>query len=97
MDWRTGFDRLAWFLGGIAFLAISGVIAEDIWDENDFAVLTSLDWAVFTGSAVGGGLVVFLVVRGIGWVISGFVAKKDASRIETAQPATEIVETAPNQ
>jgi hypothetical protein len=89
MNWRTGFDRLAWFLGGITFFVIAGVIAEDVWDDNDFALLTSVDWAVFAGSAIGGGLAVLLVLRGIGWVVSGFLTRKDDSPVTTQPPAPE--------
>jgi len=97
MDWSTGFDRLARLLAGTAFFVILGVIAEDIWDDDDFAVMTSLDWAVIGGSAIGGGVVVFLVIRAIGWAVSGFMTDKDVSRIESARPSSEIAESKPNQ
>ena len=92
MDWRTGIDRLAWFLAGTAFFVILGVITEDIWDDDDFAVMTSMDWAIIGGSAIGGAVAVFLVLRGISWVVSGFLTGTEGSQTESETVPADTAE-----
>ena len=43
MDWRRGIDRLAWYVAGVAFFVILGVMSEDVWDDNELGTITSME------------------------------------------------------
>ncbi len=90
MDWRRGLDRLAWYAAGVAFIVILGVVSEDVWDDDELGAFTSMDWTIFGGASLGGAVLVLLALRGIGWVVSGFLAGGETSRANADQPRTEI-------
>ena len=82
MDWRRGIDRLSWYVAGAAFLAILGAITEDIWDDNEWGTVTSMAWTMIGGGSFAGAVVLLLAIRGIGWVVAGFLGDGKASRTE---------------
>ena len=90
MDWRRGIDRLAWYVAGVAFLVILGAMTEDVWDDDEFGVVTSMEWTMIGGASLGGAVVVWLAIRGIGWVVSGFLVGGKKSRADADQPRAEI-------
>ncbi len=99
MDWRRGIDRLAWYVAGVAFLVIVGAMTEDVWDDDEFGVVTSMEWTMIGGASLGGAVVVWLAIRGIGWVVSGFLVGGKKSPADADQPRAEIAhpdQDAPN-
>ena len=82
MDVRRGCDRLAWFAAGVAFLVILvvtwGEVIEDIEDTkaDNISAASSMDWLLVAGVSIGGAIVVWAIVRGIGWVWAGFAEDK---------------------
>ena len=80
MNWRQGIDRLAWYMAGVAFLAVLGEMFEDVFDDDRIGAVTSTEWAMIGGASVGGAVLVWLVIRGIGWVVAGFVGDGEASQ-----------------
>ena len=90
LDWRKGIDRLAWYVASIAFFVILGVITEDAWDDNELGVITSMEWTLIGGGSIGGAVLVLLAIRGIGWVVSGFLAAGETSPADTDNPRAEI-------
>ncbi len=90
MDWRRGIDRLAWYVTGVSFFVILGVMSEDVWDDNELGTITSMEWTLIGGGSIGGAVLVLLAIRGIGWVASGFLTGGETSRADADQPSAEI-------
>ena len=90
MDWRRGIDRLAWYVAGVAFFVILGVMSEDVWDDDELGAVTSMDWTMIGGGSIGGAVLVWLAVRGIGWVVSGFLAGGETTPADADQPRADI-------
>ena len=90
MDWRRGIDRLAWYVAGVAFFVILGVMSEDVWDDNELGAITSTEWTLIGGGSIGGAVLVLFALRGIGWVVSGFLAGGEASPADADEPRAEI-------
>ena len=90
MDWRRGLDRLAWYVAGVAFFVILGVITEDVWDDDGLGAVTSMEWTMIAGVSIGGAILVLLALRGIGWVVSGFMAGAGVPQIDPDQPRGDI-------
>jgi len=62
------------------FFVILGVITEDVWDDHEIGVVTSMEWIMIGGASLAGAVLVLLALRGIGWVVSGFLAGDEVSR-----------------
>ncbi len=82
MDWRRGIDRLAWYVAGATFPAILVALSEDAWDDGEWGMITSMEWTLIVGGSAGGAVVVWLAIRGLGWVVAGFLGGGEASRSE---------------
>ncbi len=81
------------------FFVILGVMSEDVWDDDELGVVTSTEWTMIGGGSIGGAVLVLLAIRGIGWVVSGFLAGDKKASADADQPLAEIAhpeQDAPN-
>ena len=77
------------------FFVILGVITEDVWDDHEIGVVTSMEWIMIGGASLAGAVLVLLALRGIGWVVSGILAGDEISRANPDQPHTQIAHPEP--